>query len=448
MIEHYGEGYDATRMEYYVEFEWKNLVPNRTEITIRYGIYEDLGQWDHHNDAYNKWYDLCNENRPCGDEWTKVDMEGRPFHGTQFSGFQKFIIAQSHSGILIRNIKIVKHRNYIGKKIFAYSPNFKGHPLKWNDIVTINSEYHGLDQRPKSIGYVSNYTGVLKMSRKTSFPERTSFQILNPVTGVHSECIHWYDDIVLVLREANCEVANSCKVASMSNDGRFEFVHGNTSMTLKVLPTHGAFRNNSTCILANDKISLAHHSTFDQGNDCGINGCKVATVTNGTVAFSSSDSSAILSLKHVQRNRALNWRDHVVINTGFSTGGSLIGEDILYVENDNKGVLLQSAPKTSNPPRSVFRLLPSLVSNHTKTTECISWGDEIVIRLNNLAQEEGCLDSVYGCRILSTDPDNSSNLIFEPSVGNNAFTTVFLANNQQKTGCIRAGEQVQVQIAG
>eukprot|EP00121_Abeoforma_whisleri_P016038 Awhi_evm1s14738 len=121
---------------------------------------------------------------------------------------------------------------------------------------------------------------------------------------------------------------------------------------------------------------------------------------------------------------------------------NLYGNSVAYTDSLDDNVSLKVSPKTENPQITSFRILsPKVFSGATK--ECVSWGDQIEIKLNNDIDEVGC-DNVYGCRIAQAG-DNGG-LKFSRKTDDNSVTNLFVypPNGVEKSGCVHAGDQLQL----
>eukprot|EP00121_Abeoforma_whisleri_P004793 Awhi_evm1s4336 len=242
-------------------------------------------------------------------------------------------------------------------------------------------------------------------------------------------CIHWYQSVLISAKNNHNSNGNcgdyGCKVgvASATMTIKAGIVHPNG---FQIVPPKHSTKTANDCVFAEDKFLLASGSSKMSGTT--------------SVSFSSSNPT-LYAFRHVYASRRLQWNDHIVINVGFDIEGDPMGT--VYAESEDKDAPLKVALKTDNPPRSSFRILaPETFNGATK--ECVSWGDEIVLKLNNLAEEKGC-DPRYGCRILYADPVGN---YVTPRFGHRTASTaadVFTLEpptDLNKAGCIHAGEQL------
>eukprot|EP00121_Abeoforma_whisleri_P012232 Awhi_evm1s11283 len=281
------------------------------------------------------------------------------------------------------------------------------------------------------------------MPFKLFVKETSAIQILRPVDSVASplDCIHWHSEIVLSAAEnyqinENCGIYG-CLTASMRNQQMVFTDSGMNPSTFILRPPQGIFRSHEQCIYPGDKIIIASRdpqgleTTFQEEEDF--------------VTFGASNSSTLLSLHLDTKHRSLKWDDHVVINTAFKQRGSLFGKGQLFTESDESGALLESA--SSNFRRSSFRLLrPETI--YGNSNGCISWGDEIVLKLNNAVTEIGC-GAYYGCRVAyDVDEGDHSTLRFGLRDKDRSNMRLFVTPppGVERSGCVRAGEQLQLAL--
>eukprot|EP00121_Abeoforma_whisleri_P006530 Awhi_evm1s5940 len=220
---------------------------------------------------------------------------------------------------------------------------------------------------------------------------------------------------------------------------------GATPHTFQILPPAGLFRHNSQCVRRGDRFVLSSLKTTDAGVNtpyCGMHGCNVGRVQDSALVFGKGNFATPVVFSKVRSRRQLEWKDHVIINTGFSAGGSPYGDSNLYTDSTDENVELMSGLKaTGLHPHTTFRLLPGAAERYSEG--CIRWNSKIVLKLNNLVVDPSC-DTQYGCRTAHLDsdskfrfrqpviPENPTSFILRPPVGREA------------SGCIRSGDQVRI----
>eukprot|EP00121_Abeoforma_whisleri_P004078 Awhi_evm1s3680 len=336
-------------------------------------------------------------------------------------------------------------------------------PLVWNDYVTMNTDFSNGESRGRSIVYVSSMTdnvGQLKQTPKEDKPDFASFQLLRPATAATSTSIHdsikWTDLVVLSAKNNHDEDSacglHGCKIAYMNDDKNMQLqASGDDPYVFRILPPLGLFRSSEQCVLSDDKLVLVDLSTvLEHGVDHtlgahGGRGLKVISETDKRLQFyHHSGSSSDFSFRHIHRHRTLQWRDHVLITTGFQAGGSLYGNSVLYTDSLDDNVSLKEDYKTGNPQITSFRILPPEVFSGT-SRKCISWGDQIEIKLNNNITEAGC-DNAYGCRLAYVDSDGK--VKFSKKTESAAKLYIHPPFGLEKSGCVHAGDQLHLMNGG
>eukprot|EP00121_Abeoforma_whisleri_P008631 Awhi_evm1s7924 len=307
---------------------------------------------------------------------------------------------------------------------------------------------------------MTDNVGQLWQTPKEVKPDFTSFQLLRPATvaaastPIH-DCIKWTDLVVLSAKNNHDEDGacglHGCKVAYMNDDNNMQLqASGDDPYVFRILPPLGLFRNSEQCVRSDDKFVLADLLTAAEhglehilGAHGGRGLKRISGTDNRLQLFHHSGSTSDFSFRHIHRHRTLQWRDHVLMNTGFEVGGTFYGNSVLYTDSLDENVALKEGSKKENPQITSFRILPpEIFSGATK--ECVSWGDQIELKLNNDINEAGC-DNLYGCRVANID--NNGNLRFSKKTVNATKIYVQPAFGLKKSGCIHAGDQLQLKIA-
>eukprot|EP00121_Abeoforma_whisleri_P003845 Awhi_evm1s3464 len=364
-------------------------------------------------------------------------------------GHNKLYLVQKDANVAIKEMKLSRN----SKAHFSRTQNAK--PLKWSDFVSINADFNDGENRGRSIASVDslNVGGKLEFSEKLSEDDKNaSFQLLRPESTPSSDCIKWTDSIILSLHsnheaDKNCG-PYGCRVASVNSNNEIIFNHGGDNPDkFSILPPAGFFRSNEQCVMAGDRFVLvASKYSFQHGIDsffCGFHGCSVGSIKDNKFTLTKGNQVSFLTFRHLHRNRYLDFGDHVVINTGFVAGGSILGEATLYTESTVDNVELKVDLKSNFPNRTSFRLLPSETFNiYVYDPKCIRWNEEIVLKLNNIEVQGNCT-SWYGCRIAASDVETGLVSFSEKPerTKKTEVLTIVPPAGLRKEGCVRSGEQ-------
>eukprot|EP00121_Abeoforma_whisleri_P001047 Awhi_evm1s931 len=229
------------------------------------------------------------------------------------------------------------------------------------------------------------------------------------------------------------------KAISFANSGKFP-------KAFVIRPLDGIFRSSEQCVYPGDRLSIAIKGSSTT-LEIPLNG----NIAEELVQFSGVDSALAVSFQPQNRHRTLKYSDHIVINTAFEAGGSEFGRKRIYTQDESAGVKLEVTDASSdyNFKQGSFRILKPKIFNG-KTKECLSWGDEIVLKLNNVVCEKGC-PQYFGCRVaVFKESADGTTLHFDhPDVADsNVHLYVVPPGTMSKGGCIRAGEQLQLKVCG
>eukprot|EP00121_Abeoforma_whisleri_P006026 Awhi_evm1s5470 len=268
--------------------------------------------------------------------------------------------------------------------------------------------------------------------------------------------------------------------------------------TFQILPPAGLFRSNQQCIRHGERFLLSSSRSADVGLDtayCGFHGCEVGRVENDDFVFGKGNFATLSNFGKVKARRTLNFKDHVIINSGFTSKGSPLGETNLYTDSVDNNVLLKTGAKQAgwrvielrdcekrhaerftdlvlakeacllldgdctgiynsncdnddfylcmpgnDHPHTSFRLLPSPEEKYKEG--CIQWNSKIVLKLNNLIVDEIC-DTYYGCRTayLVSSVDEGYQIRFRNALVPGTFLLRAPPGKESLTGCIRSGDQ-------
>eukprot|EP00121_Abeoforma_whisleri_P004719 Awhi_evm1s4267 len=328
-------------------------------------------------------------------------------------------------------------------------------PIKWNEYVTINLDFSDGEKRGRSLLHANTIVetgGNLYRAEKEIKPaDFATFQVISPsITDSPSthECVKWGDTVVLSVKHnydtshGNC-AGYGCRVVFYD----LTLEHSTVDpFVLRILPPGVLFRSPEQCVLSDDHFVLSPMSAVinhGKPNTSGYHGTKnLQFDDSGQAIFApGTNLTSDLSFRHIHRFRAIEWKDHVRINTGFeSNGENIYGNSVLYTDSLDEHVALKVNLKRNNPQITTFRIL-SPIDFTGVTRECLSWGDEFMLKLNNDASEDDCA-TIYGCRLLYTNAAN--NLTKDPKFGRmeeNEEKFYIHSPRESKTGCVRAGEQ-------
>eukprot|EP00121_Abeoforma_whisleri_P002328 Awhi_evm1s2084 len=367
-------------------------------------------------------------------------------------GWNKLYIAQREAGVSLGDIKINSPN-----AMFSINSQ-KAKPILWDQYVTINLDFSDGEKRGRSLVHASTIvntgSNLYSGAKETKPADFATFQVLNPSTSGSSsshECVKWGDTIVLSAKhnhdnsEGDC-AGYGCRIVfvdpnASSNPPTLQYGLVNPEL-IRILPPGGLFRSPEHCVHSDDHFVL---SLMDSLNDhgkqhaLGYHGWRNLVFQDSKARFTHGKGLASdLSFRHIHRFRAIEWRDHVRINTGFvANDKNVYGNSVLYTDNLDENVSLKVDYKHNNPQITTFRILPS--RDFTGASEkCLSWGDDFVLKLNNNVTEDNCA-TIYGCRLLYAD-----NLTQDPKFGTieeNQSKFYIHSPTGLKTGCVCAGEQ-------
>eukprot|EP00121_Abeoforma_whisleri_P015588 Awhi_evm1s14349 len=325
----------------------------------------------------------------------------------------------------------------------------------------MNLNFNNGEKRGRSLLHASTVaeTGgnLYRATKETKPADLATFQVLHPSATAnfsHQECVKWGDSVVLSVKhnydtsEGDC-AGYGCRVVCFdaNAEGTLTLEHSTVDpFVLRILPPGALFRSPEQCVHSDDHFVLSPMSTVhDHGKShaLGYHGSRNLQLNgSGQAIFAHGKDLAFdLSFRHVHRFRVIQWKDHVRINTGFEPNNeNYYGNSVLYTDSLDEHVSLKVDYKHNNPQITTFRILPS--SDFTGVTEeCLSWGDDFVLKLNNDVSEDHCA-TIYECRLLYANAAN--NLTKDPKFGKMEENEVkFYIHSPQgsKTGCVRAGEQ-------